>query len=289
MHYLMPVVQLYIFLAQWRLVLSESAVLLLTLCYYLLLSLLPWQWFSFTLTLYHKIYELFYLWCQTNQKLQGKLCNKCPSGNKLETAVLVTFLARSLALHRTTEPQEALWHFGGQCGARDCQNCKMCQYDQNVPKLPKNVQSPKSLKTIKNSTFRVKPGILEEVCVRVFCECQSVHPRPRQAQEPCPAFPSWLQPGQGPGALPSCPQVQGKCLASRELPREVTRPRSPSQCPGMCSGQAQEKLLFQPLEIVPRTEKHMVFDSRKTLSWAFILFILTFKKLKFYFSCFKGS
>ena len=26
MHYLMPVVQLYIFLAQWRLVLSESAV-----------------------------------------------------------------------------------------------------------------------------------------------------------------------------------------------------------------------------------------------------------------------
>ena len=28
MHYLMPVVQLYIFLAQWRLVLSESAVLL---------------------------------------------------------------------------------------------------------------------------------------------------------------------------------------------------------------------------------------------------------------------
>ena len=30
-----------------------------------------------------------------------------PSGNKLETAVLVTFLARSLALHRTTEPQEA--------------------------------------------------------------------------------------------------------------------------------------------------------------------------------------
>ena len=27
MHYLMPVVQLYIFLAQWRLVLSESAVI----------------------------------------------------------------------------------------------------------------------------------------------------------------------------------------------------------------------------------------------------------------------
>ena len=132
-----------------------------------------------------------------------KLCNKCPSGNKLETAVLVTFLAWSLALHRTTEPQEALWHFGGQCGARDCQNCKMCQYDQNVPKLPKNVQSPQSLKTIKNSTFRVKPGILEEVCVRVFWEVKVftqgpdrprslVQPAPAdssqvRAQEPCPA------------------------------------------------------------------------------------------------------
>ena len=32
MHYLMPVVQLYIFLAQWRLVLSESAVYLFGYC-----------------------------------------------------------------------------------------------------------------------------------------------------------------------------------------------------------------------------------------------------------------
>ena len=89
MHYLMPVIQLFI---------SSSVeacpslkVLFLTCYHYLLLSLLPWQWFSFTLTLYHKIYELFYLWCQTNLKLQGKLCNKCPSGNSSETAVIVTF------------------------------------------------------------------------------------------------------------------------------------------------------------------------------------------------------
>ena len=62
MHYLMLVVQLYIFLAQWRLVLSESAVYMFSSSYYhLLLSLLPWQWFSFTLTLYHKIHELILL------------------------------------------------------------------------------------------------------------------------------------------------------------------------------------------------------------------------------------
>ena len=36
-----------------------------------------------------------------------KLCNKCPGGNSFETAVIVILL-RSLALHRMTEPQEAL-------------------------------------------------------------------------------------------------------------------------------------------------------------------------------------
>ena len=100
------------------------------LYYYLLLSLLPWQWFSFTFTLYHKIHELFYLWCQTNLKLQEDCAINAQAANHLKTAVIVTFLARSLALHQTAEPQEALWHFGGQCGARDCQNCKMCQMCQ---------------------------------------------------------------------------------------------------------------------------------------------------------------
>ena len=158
-----------------------------------------------------------------------------------------------------------------------CQNCqKMCKA-QKVPKSPKTALS----------------GLSQEFWRECVSECSvsarvSIQgpDRPRSLVQPSPGFSSWIQPGQGPGALPSCPKAQGECLASRELPREVTRPRSPSQCPGMCSGQAQEKLLFQPLEIVPRTEKHMVFDFRKTLSWAFYLIYLTFKKLKFYFSCF---
>ena len=65
---------IYLFLAQWRLVLPWKCCLFFIKCfiwyYHLLLSLLPWQWFSITLKLYHKIYELFYLWCQTNLKLQ---------------------------------------------------------------------------------------------------------------------------------------------------------------------------------------------------------------------------
>ena len=139
---------------------------------------------------------------------------------------------------------------------------------QNVPKLPKNVQSSKSPKITKNSTFRVKPGILEGVCARVFCECQSVNPRPRQAQEPCPAFPSLLQltPARsgprslaqlpkGPGRVPS---IQGasqrsyKAQESSSVPRDVFRPS-----PG--------KMLLQPIGTVPRTEKHMFFWHWKTL------------------------
>ena len=80
---------IYLFLAQWRHVLPwkccfvlpfhksavsyvshVSPITVLKWYYHLLLSLLPWQWFSITLMLYHKIYELFYLWCQTNLKLQ---------------------------------------------------------------------------------------------------------------------------------------------------------------------------------------------------------------------------
>ena len=131
-----------------------------------------------------------------------------------------------------------------------------------MPKLPKNVQSSKSHKITKDSTFKVKPGILEGVCVRVFCECQSVNLRPRQAQEPCPAFPSLLQltPARsgprslaqlpkGPGKVPS---IQGasprshKAQESFSVPRDVFRPS-----PG--------KMLFQPIGTVPRTEKHMFF------------------------------
>ena len=77
---------IYLFLAQWRLVLSESAVYLLTSCLWL---------FTTSLTLYHKIHELFYLWCQTKLELQEKLCNKCPGGNSTKTAVLVIILAIS--------------------------------------------------------------------------------------------------------------------------------------------------------------------------------------------------
>ena len=84
---------------------------LLQMFSYVLLSLLRWQWFSFTLTLYHKIHELFYLWCQTNLKLQENCAINAQAANHLKTAVIVTFLARSLALHRTAEPQEALWHY----------------------------------------------------------------------------------------------------------------------------------------------------------------------------------
>ena len=109
MHYLMPVVQLYIFLAQWRLVLSESAVCLVHLiiiiyyCHYYrdngshLLSRCTTRYLNY-----------FTCDVKSNLKLQENCAINAQAANHLKTAVIVTFLARSLALHRTAEPQEAL-------------------------------------------------------------------------------------------------------------------------------------------------------------------------------------
>ena len=120
------------------------------------------------------------------------------------------------------------------------QNCQNCYFCPKFAKTAKKVQSSKNAKITKNSTFRVSQ---QKFLKEWVPECSS---RPRQAQKSSPAFPSWFQPGQGPGALPSCPEVQRECLAFRELPREVARPRSPSQCPGMCPGEAQANCYFSP-------------------------------------------
>ena len=104
MHYLMPVVQLYIFSSVEACPLWKCCFMFPT-CFHKVLLL-----FIITLTLYHKIHELFYLWCQSNWKLQENCAINAQAANHLKTAVIVTFLARSLALHRTAEPQEALWH-----------------------------------------------------------------------------------------------------------------------------------------------------------------------------------
>ena len=156
----------------------------------------------------------------------------------------------------------------------------MCKA-QKVPKSPKN------------STFRVKPGILKGVCVRVFCECQSVHPRPRQAQEPCPAFPRLLQLNparsgprslaqlpKGPGRVPS---VQGASQRSYKAQESFSVPRDEFRSsPGKTAIPAHRKYAQD-------WKAHgflRLGNFRKTLSWAFYFIYLTFKKLKFYFSCF---
>ena len=75
-----------------------------------------------------------------------------------------------------------------------------------------------------------------------------------------PSFPEKLQ---GPGVLLS---AQG-CVQAK--PRKNCYSSTVPMCPGLKS-----TCFLRP------------GNFKKTLSWAFILFILTFKKLKFYFSCF---
>ena len=111
-------------------------------------------------------------------------------------------------------------------------------WGQRLPKLPKlpnvskNVQSSKFLKQHFQGLANKVPV---KECVRVFCVCQSVVPaspglfRPRGLVQPCPAFPSLLQltPARpGSRSLPQLPRGPGRVLSFRELPREVTGPRS---------------------------------------------------------------
>ena len=55
----------------------------------------------------------------------GKLCNKCLSGKSTKISSSIHYFIWSLALYWTAEPQEALWHFGGQCGARGLKLLKL--------------------------------------------------------------------------------------------------------------------------------------------------------------------
>ena len=114
-------------------------------------------------------------------------------------------------------------------------------WGQRLQKLPKLLKLPKLQNVSKNVQSSKWPkqhfqGLANKVpikeCARVFCVCQSVLPAstdlfsPRGLVQPSPTFSSSFQPGQGPGALLCCPEVQGECLSFRELLREVTGPRS---------------------------------------------------------------
>ena len=113
---------------------------------------------------------------------------------------------------------------------------------QNVPKLPKLPKNVQSLKITKTALSGLANKAPVKECVRVFCECcwwYTAKTRPRQAQEPCPAFSSFPQliparPGprslvqlpRGSGRVPS---VQGasqrsyKAQESFSVPRDVPR------------------------------------------------------------------
>ena len=137
---------IHLFLAQWRLVLSESAV-------YQCLNNTPYvttvSTVNYHQTLCHELHGMFYMWCQMWQELQENCAINAPNGKSSKTAVLVILSMRSLVLHRTAEPQEALWHFGTQYGTRDCQNCKTVK-TATLPKMCQNCQKCAKLKKSKN-------------------------------------------------------------------------------------------------------------------------------------------
>ena len=96
---------IHLFLAQWRHISSESAVShVWTMFYQCVITIFE------NITLCHELHGMFYLWCQMWQELQENCAINAPNGRSSKTTVLVILSMRSLVLHRTAEPQEALWH-----------------------------------------------------------------------------------------------------------------------------------------------------------------------------------
>ena len=91
--------------AQWRHISSESAVV------YVLpnqFKYCPWIAWDILLVIL---------------SVTGNLCNKCPKCLVKQNSSYSDYFNAISGLYQTAEPQEAPWHFGGQCGARGCQNC----------------------------------------------------------------------------------------------------------------------------------------------------------------------
>ena len=198
--------------------------------------------------------------------ISGNLCNKCPKWLVEQISsysdyfnVISGFTLNSRALGGPVTFWHPIWdqRLPKLLKLSYCSLTAKCDI---LPKMCKNCQKkcakPKMTKTALSGVSQQSSS--QGVCESVLWvpECFTSKSRPGQAQtgpvrprslvQPSPAFSSWFQPGQGPGVLHSCPEVQGECLAFRELPREVTRPRSPSQCPGMCPDEAQAMWSFSP-------------------------------------------
>ena len=145
-------------------------------------------------------------------------------------------------LYQTAEPQDALWHFGGQCAARDCQNCQNCQICQKICKA-QNVQK---------QHFQ---GLANKGVCQCVVPASSGLFRPRGIAQPCPAFPSLLQltPARpGPRSLAQLPRGPGTVPIVQGASQRSYRAQEPWQCPGMCPGGAHGHIHLQPIGTVPR-------------------------------------
>ena len=87
-----------LFLAQWRLISSESAVSNMPLSPNVLLSC------------YFNCMECFTCDVKCDRNYRKNCVINAPNSKSSKTAVLVILLMWSLVLHWTAEPQEALWH-----------------------------------------------------------------------------------------------------------------------------------------------------------------------------------
>ena len=147
--FLMPVVQCIV--AQWRHISSESAVLIAVT---FVLTMLISDNRILVITVKCDAQTIAWDSLLVITSVAGNLCNKCPKQLLKQNSSYSDYFNVVSGLYQTAEPQEALWHFDGQCGpevAKTAKTVKTAKYDI----LPKNCQNRCKAKNDQNSTFRV--------------------------------------------------------------------------------------------------------------------------------------
>ena len=134
----------------------------------------------------------------------GNLCNKCPSGYSNKTAVKVILSMQSLVSIKQQSPR------------RPC-DILVASVGPEVAKTAKTVKCVKKCAKLKMFKTALS-GVSQQSSCQGMCQCSVCVRVLYQPVQAC----------SGPEALPlpSCPEAQGECLSFRELPREVTGPRS---------------------------------------------------------------
>ena len=137
------------------------------------------------------------------------------------------------------------------------------------PKCAKTAKKCAKLKKSKNHQKTALSGLAnkvpEGVCVRVFCVYQSVNPglSGPGALSNLPSLLQLIPARSGPRSLAQLPRGSGRVPSIQAASQRSYKAQESFSVPRDVPRWSPGKMLLQPLGTVPRTEKHMFFNTEK--------------------------